>query len=166
MVLPSLLQGGVTALAWSAHGYQLLVAEQGQAGRLHQLEFARQVHGAHRVVQPWAEAGGGSSGAGPGPGPEELQVLQVRAACACTFCMRYTRVPVCMHGLCACFLLCATSGGGFEGQAKLHCALLVPVCCASFFPERATACPACLQVSSLCQLILNRSDSTRVGSRA
>jgi len=61
-------QGGISALAWSSHGYQLLVAEQGQAGCLHQLDFARQLHGAHRVVQPTG---------GAGAGQEELQALQV-----------------------------------------------------------------------------------------
>ncbi|PSC67405.1 Quino amine beta chain-like RIC1-like guanyl-nucleotide exchange factor [Micractinium conductrix] len=66
-----ILEAGISALAWSAHGYQLLVAEQGQAARLHQLEFARQMVGSHRVVQPAAAPGGAAA-----PGQEELQALQ------------------------------------------------------------------------------------------
>lgn len=63
-MLPLGVQGGISALAWTAHGYQLLVAERGRAATLHQLEFARQVHGAHRVAQPGGNA-------------EELHALQV-----------------------------------------------------------------------------------------
>ncbi|KAL4448516.1 hypothetical protein ABPG75_005735 [Micractinium tetrahymenae] len=71
---PGVLEGGVSAMAWTVHGYQLLVAEQGRAAALHQLEFARQVHGAHRVAQPWAAAGGASGG--PSGAAEELHALQ------------------------------------------------------------------------------------------
>lgn len=62
----------MSALTWSVHGYQLLVAEVGQARSLHQLEFARYMHGSHRVVQQ--AAGGG----GAGSGLDEVQALQVR----------------------------------------------------------------------------------------
>ena len=50
------------------------MAESGQAGCLHQLEFARQMHGAHRVVVPQAGAGSSSGGGGSG---DEVQALQV-----------------------------------------------------------------------------------------
>ncbi|KAL4420208.1 hypothetical protein ABPG77_011424, partial [Micractinium sp. CCAP 211/92] len=71
---PGVLEGGISAMVWTVHGYQLLVAEHGRAATLHQLEFARQVHGAHRVVQPWAAAGGGD--AAPSGHAGELHALQ------------------------------------------------------------------------------------------
>lgn len=73
--VPLGVQGGISALAWTVRGYQLLVAERGRAATLHQLEFARQVHGAHRVVQPWAAAGGDDGL--PSGGGGELHALQV-----------------------------------------------------------------------------------------
>ncbi|PRW44970.1 RAB6A-GEF complex partner 1-like isoform A [Chlorella sorokiniana] len=60
------LEGAVTALAWSAQGYQLLVAEAGKGSCLHQLEFARQVHGGHRAAAAAAHGGG----------QDEVQALQ------------------------------------------------------------------------------------------
>lgn len=80
-------------MVWTVHGYQLLVAEHGRAATLHQLEFARQVHGTHRVVQPWAAAGGGD--AAPSGHAGELHALQVGWAGLMSMGLRQQACPEC-----------------------------------------------------------------------
>lgn len=92
--LPLFPQGGVSAMAWSAHGYQLLVGETGQARCLYQLEFARHMQGAHRVVQQAVGAGGGV-----GPGLDEVQALQVGHGHSACLLVWFVSLTACVHGL-------------------------------------------------------------------
>lgn len=51
--MPPAPQGPITALCWGPHGYQLLVAERGEAAagpRLCEQDFARFMPGQHRVA--------------------------------------------------------------------------------------------------------------------
>lgn len=58
-------EAGVCALAWGPYGYQLLVAEAGDAAHFRELSFAKSLGGSHRVLHSGGanKAGGGVLGA-------------------------------------------------------------------------------------------------------
>ncbi|KAK9831279.1 hypothetical protein WJX74_010194 [Apatococcus lobatus] len=63
------LENGLAAIAWSPHGYHLLMAEAGSAGQVLEVALARSLAGSHRVLQ--------TSGPPPdGRFPQEVYLLQ------------------------------------------------------------------------------------------
>lgn len=66
------MQSGISALAWGAAGYSLLLTETASAGQLLELSLARALTRAHRVVCRDPSSAPGH------PARQEVHALQVR----------------------------------------------------------------------------------------